>query len=317
MARKTKKKKRICCVGFGCPEWRHCIHVLGDGDKWRPKSKSTLKRMKKCLTSGGKSYKKCMKRERKKSQKLRQMKRRRKKTKRRRTRKRGGGEEIIPRTISSDELVSLLRDNGVTMTFDFHADNRPVVVKNWGEEGTKPLSSLLKEIKSGETTLKIINGKLIRTVDTVGLKIYDNEQKKYLLYELSHHNRLKEQDPKPKAKGNGEIGEKMNPGENPRVAIKRGIKEELGKSYSENILFFKGAPTVDIDKVDIKLNDSHSYPGLLARYRWYRDEAYIPNLTTDTLYPSRGKERKTQFFTKELKDNGTFKRWIQWEWRKT
>ena len=29
--RKTKKKrKRICCVGPSCPEWLHCINVLGD-----------------------------------------------------------------------------------------------------------------------------------------------------------------------------------------------------------------------------------------------------------------------------------------------
>jgi len=41
--RKTKRrKKRICCVGIGCPEWKHCIHVLGDGAKYRPKRKSTL-----------------------------------------------------------------------------------------------------------------------------------------------------------------------------------------------------------------------------------------------------------------------------------
>lgn len=73
--RKTKRrKKRICCVGIGCPEWKHCIHVLGDGAKYRPKRKSTLKRMKKCgkrYTSLGKKYKKCMKRERKKTRKRR------------------------------------------------------------------------------------------------------------------------------------------------------------------------------------------------------------------------------------------------------
>ncbi len=73
--RKTKRrKKRICCVGIGCPEWKHCIHVLGDGAKYRPKRKSTLKRMKKCgkrYTSLGKKYKKCMIRERKKTRKRR------------------------------------------------------------------------------------------------------------------------------------------------------------------------------------------------------------------------------------------------------
>ena len=41
-----RKSKRVCCAGPGCPEWKHCIHVLGDGDKYRPKSKAALKRLK-------------------------------------------------------------------------------------------------------------------------------------------------------------------------------------------------------------------------------------------------------------------------------
>ena len=100
----------------------------------------------------------------------------------------------------------------------------------------------------------------------------------------------------------------MNEGENPRDAVKRGIAEELGEKYSTNIRFFKGAPAMDIDKVDLKEEDSNSYPGLPARYRWYRDEAYIPNLTSDTLYPPPGKKQEKQFSHEELKDDGTFKR---------
>jgi hypothetical protein len=80
--RRRKRKKRTrtnkmnssnyCCAGPGCPEWKHCINVLGDGNKWKPKSKKTLKIMKKCgkrYTSLGKKYKKCMRRERKKLRK--------------------------------------------------------------------------------------------------------------------------------------------------------------------------------------------------------------------------------------------------------
>tara|TARA_Y100000589_G_scaffold191092_1_gene180971 strand:+ start:1009 stop:2196 length:1188 start_codon:yes stop_codon:yes gene_type:complete len=67
--RKRKRTKKICCVGPGCPEWKHCINVLGDKELGiRPKSKNTLKIMKKCgkLTSSqGKTYKKCMKLQRK------------------------------------------------------------------------------------------------------------------------------------------------------------------------------------------------------------------------------------------------------------
>ena len=297
---KTKRrKKRICCVGIGCPEWKHCLHVLGDGAKYRPKRKSTLKRMKKCLTRHAKTYKKCMKRERKKSHR----RKKRKKNRKRRTRKkRGGAIEMIPTPTNVEELGDILKNEGI-YTID------------WGKsKKTKPLSKLFEEVENGETKLANINGKIKRIVDTVSVKIYDNPQKAYLLWEEGHYNEKKE---KLKDRGNTDVREKMNEGENPREAVKRGIAEELGENYSTNIRFFKGSPVIDIDKVDIKEEDSHSYPGLPARYRWYRDEAFIPNLTSDTLYPPPGKKQETQYWHKELKDDGTFKRWIKWEWKKT
>ena len=71
--RKTKKKrKRICCVGPGCPEWLHCINVLGDPSQGiKPKTEKTLKIIKRCAkkysTYKNTNYKKCLKKERKKS----------------------------------------------------------------------------------------------------------------------------------------------------------------------------------------------------------------------------------------------------------
>jgi len=188
---------------------------------------------------------------------------------------------------------------------------------DWGKSNkTKSLSKLLEEVRKGETKLANINGKIKRIVDAVSVKIYDNPQKAYLLYEISQHDERKENDPDPNVRGNDDMREKMNEGENPRDAIKRGVAEELGENYSTNIRFFKGTPVMDIDKVDPMEEDSNSYPGLPALYRWYREEAYIPNLTSNTLYPSQGKEQKKQFFTKELKDDGSFKRYIKWEWKK-
>ena len=297
--RKRKNKKKICCVGIGCPEWKHCIHILGDGAKYRPKRKSTLKRMKKCLTRHAKTYKKCMKRERKKSQR----RKKRKKYRKRRTRKkRGGAIEMMSTPANVESLRRILEDRGISTT-------------DWGKsKKTKPLSKLYDEIEKGETKLANINGKIKRIVDTVSVKIYDNPQKAYLLYEEGHYNEKME---KLKDRGNPDVREKMNEGENPREAVKRGIAEELGENYSTNMRFFKGSPIIDIDKVDIKEEDSHSYPGLPARYRWYRDEAFIPNLTSDTLYPPPGKKQEKQYWHKELKDDGTFKRWIKWEWRRT
>ena len=315
--KKTKRKKYICCVGVGCPEWKHCIHVLGDGDKWRPKRKETLKRMEKCeklrlkllrkcrkkrkyktcSNMSWRTYKKCMKKERKKSQKRRTRK------------KRGGAVEKISPPVNMESLQHILEDGGVP------ANN----INNWGTSGsnTKSLSKLFNEVKKGETKLVKINGKIKRIVETVDVKIYDNPQKTYLLYEEGHYNDNNgEPGLKTKNRGNAGVREKMNEGENPRDAVKRGIAEELGTRYSKNIRFFKGKPTIDIDKVDVIEEDSNSYPGLPARYKWYRDEVIIPDLTTDTIYPDRGVGKK-DFFTKEINDDGSFKRWIKWEWRRT
>lgn len=83
--KRSKKSSNYCCAGIGCPEWKHCINVIGDGDKWKPKSKKTLKIMEKCgkrYTSLGDKYKKCMKRERKKERKKNKRKTRKRKMQR-------------------------------------------------------------------------------------------------------------------------------------------------------------------------------------------------------------------------------------------
>ena len=281
--KKAKNKKKICCVGIGCPEWKHCIHVLGDGDKYRPKRKSTLKRMK---------------RKRKKARRRKKSRKRKKYRKRRTRKKRGGAVEMIPIPANVESLRRILEEGGIS-TID------------WGKsENTKPLSKLFKEVENGETKLAKIGDKIKRIVDTVSVKIYDNPSKTHLLWEEGHYE--KDKKTKIKDRGNPDVREKMNKGENPRHAVKRGIAEELGENYSRNIRFFKGPPGTDIDKVDINEEDSNSYPGLPAQYRWYREEAYIPNLTNDTLYTP-----KKQFFHEELKDDGTFKRNILWKWRPT
>jgi len=279
--KKAKNKKKICCVGIGCPEWKHCIHVLGDGDKYRPKRKSTLKRMK---------------RKRKKARRRKKSRKRKKYRKRRTRKKRGGAVEMIPIPANVESLRRILEEGGIS-TID------------WGKsKNTKPLSKLFKEVENGETKLAKIGDEIKRIVDTVSVKIYDNPSKTHLLWEEGHYE--KDKKTKIKDRGNPDVREKMNKGENPRHAVKRGIAEELGENYSRNIRFFKGSPGTDIDKVDINEEDSNSYPGLPAQYRWYREEAYIPNLTNDTLYTP-----KKQFFHEELKDDGTFKRNILWKWK--
>jgi len=300
--RKRKNKKKICCVGIGCPEWKHCIHILGDGNKYRPKKKSTLKRMKKCLTRHAKTYKKCMKRERKKSQRQRKKarKHRIKKYRKRRTRKKHGGNKIIPPPANITILEQILVDGGVS---------RDKIAK-W----PKPLDKLLEEMRNKETILVENNGKIKRLVKAIDIKVYNDETKKYTLYELGHYNQDANGEPnqETQSRNNKGVLEKMMGEENPTTTMKRGIKEELGDEYSRNIRYLKGHPTFDIEIADMKKSDSNSYPGLPAFYNWYHDEIFIPELTKNTFY-----NNPKTFFIKELKDDGTFKRWIKWEWKKT
>ena len=57
------------------------------------------------------------------------------------------------------------------------------------------------------------------------------------------------------------VSEKMQPGEDPRYALMRGIMEELEVTEGMKIA---GEP-----KIDFKDEDSLSYPGLRSQYRIY------------------------------------------------
>jgi len=287
--RKTKKKrKRICCVGPGCPEWLHCINVLGDPSQGiKPKTEKTLKIIKRCAkkysTYKNTNYKKCLKKERKKLNK-----------KRKTRRKRGGATIVNPSNVA--ELKEILIRNGVSQ------DD----MSTW----SKSPSKLLNEIKTGETTLITANNQVRRIVNSVRVKIYNNQTKAYSLYEIGHLDKNKNLI---KTRSNEGVLEKMMSNEEPQQALKRAISEELGSNYVSNIRYMKGAPAFDIEKATKDpLKDSYSYPGLPTQYSWFTEEIFIPDLTVQTLYNN---PPKITFLTKELKDDGSFKRFILWEWK--
>lgn len=295
--RKTRKKRKfkkkgICCVGPGCSEWLHCIHVLGDPSRGiRPKNRTTLKIIKRCATRystyKNKNYKKCLKRERK-----------HRKRKRITRRKRGGNTILKPTNVA--QLKQMLINGGITED----------QIADW----SKPLSNLLNEINNGETTLISSNGTISRLVNSIKAKVYNDESKQYSLNEIGHYDQDKNGQPsnQTKTRSNEGVLEKMMSKEKPQRALKRAITEELGSQYASNIRYMKGQPAFDIEIAIQESKDSHSYTGLPARYYWFSEEIYIPNLTEDTLYNNPSK----RFFTKELKEDGSFKRFILWEWRR-
>jgi len=228
------------------------------------------------------------------------MKRQRKKYHKRRTRKKSGGNKIIAPPANTTILEQILVAGSIPQD----------KIAQW----PKTLDKLLKEMRNKETILIEHNGKIKRLVKAVDIKVYNDETKGHSLYEVGHYNQNANGEPgeETKSRNNEGVLEKMMDKESPTTAMNRGIKEELGDKYSKNIRYLKGHPTFDIDIVNVKKSDSNSYPGLPAVYNWYRDEVFIPELTEDTFY-----NKPKTFFIKELKDDGTFKRWIKWEWRRT
>jgi len=241
-----------------------------------------------------------MRQTRKKKRKIRKKKTKRIKYKRRKRikykrRKRGGNGWIPPHNSIQQQLKALetfLVNHGVS------EDN----ISFWGQNGTKPLSALLKEIKSGETILVLNNNNVVRLVKVVSIRIFDSPAKTRVLKETGHYDQNMN---KIRDRKNIGILEKMEPGEKPINAIIRGIHEELGNRYAHNLRFFKGNPTYNIDKPDIKLG-SNSYPGLNGQYMFYKEEGYIPVLTQE--------KSVSPFYTIEQNNDGSFKRYIEWQW---
>jgi len=167
------------------------------------------------------------------------------------------------------------------------------------ESGNKSVEQLLKEIKSGDSILIEENGYIYRSVRVANVIVL-SEDNQYRLIEQSHLNKQREI---VKERGNNVLSEKMEPNETLTNAIIRGVREELGEKYSENIMF------LDEEKSNVKNieKSSYSYPGLKAVYSFYEKTIKIPLLTLDFPPPE-------SFETMELNSNGEFKRYIVWEW---
>ena len=172
--------------------------------------------------------------------------------------------------------------------------------ERWNSEaGNKSVEQLLKEIKSGDSVLIEENNTIYRSVRVANVIVLSDDNK-YRLIEKSHLNKDKQI---VKERGNNVLSEKMEPNETLTNAIIRGVREELGEKYSNNIVF------LDEEKSNVKITEksSYSYPGLKARYSFYEKSVKIPVLTLDFPPPS-------SFETMELNSSGDFKRYIVWEW---
>ena len=219
--------------------------------------------------------------------KYKKKKAKRKYTKKRKYKKRvkKGGSKFEPKNVN--ELVEKLNQYNIS-------------IDNWNtRSGNKTVKQLFKEIQHGDSTLIESSNKLFRSVRVVNVIILSDDEQ-YRLIEKSHLNKNREL---VKERGNNVLSEKMETDENILDAISRGIREELGEKYSENIVF------LDKERTNVKNMEksSYSYPGLNALYTFYEKTVKIPLLTQEFPPP-------IPFETEELNNDGTFKRYIVWNW---
>jgi hypothetical protein len=188
-------------------------------------------------------------------------------------------EEVLDTT----ELKKQLEDSGID-------------ISKWGKGEVKTIEHLQGEIDMGESVLeKDETGNLIRRVSVVGADIYyvSPKGKKY---------RLKEdkqifQDGRERRRDYGHaVSEKMKSGEDPKVAIIRGIREELG---------IDGEIETQRTWEDEKVLLSPSYPGLLSNYHRYEFKVM---LSEDQFkrdgYIERQEKMDTYFIWEEVDNKG-------------
>jgi hypothetical protein len=170
---------------------------------------------------------------------------------------------------SEEELTSLLKENGVDP-------------EEFGKGEAKTLAHLLKEIHEGECSLWLTeDGTIKRVVNGACVDVfYKNQHLKEDRQEFKD-GRVRVRDIITS------IGEKLQPGEDPRLAAQRALEEELGIKEELDIRYQE-----DIVKA---LDFSQSYPGLHTRYEmkcfwvelpeaYYKPEGYVEHQADKSTY---------------------------------
>lgn len=144
-------------------------------------------------------------------------------------------------------------------------------IDSWGINGTKTVRHLLNELQTGESDLEEKDGKLMRHVTGIGINIYYKAGKQ--VFKLKEDKQIFSNKSVRQRNISTSLGEKMKPGELPKEAAQRALKEELGITAYE-----LGKPTIE----DREPKVSGTYPGLLTKHYVYvftvslREEDYKP-----------------------------------------
>lgn len=149
-------------------------------------------------------------------------------------------------------FISLLNFNGIE-------------IDRWGTGKAKTIKHLIKEINDNECILQEDeNSMLVRYLRVATAKIYfEINETKYILKEekqVFKDGRIR------KRTNDSSLSEKINPDENPKDAIIRGIKEELG---IQNEVIITTYETTSEEMY------SDSFPTLLSKYEIYNFNVHL------------------------------------------
>jgi hypothetical protein len=158
----------------------------------------------------------------------------------------------VPRKLVGNELQRQLAQAGIDLT-------------QWGKGEAKTLEHLQAEVENGETVLAAnTEGELLRQVSVADAVVkYISPDGTYFYLKEDRQVFTDGRERKRPSKG---VAEKMKPGEDPRAAIIRGIREELGVEGELEVLE-KG--------IEERLALSASYPGLKTEYIHYLFEVIL------------------------------------------
>ena len=172
-------------------------------------------------------------------------------------------------------------------------------------KGNKTLKDLWNEIKNQDIELKETNGKLERIIHVARAKIFHTSAHRFYLKEVKQTKKGKSKPRNVMLSEKMKLEERIKGEKGVTDAIRRGIKEELGVEYANNIRGPDGRGIIDslTAVTDISREDSNSYPGLQAKYIYNTIEMIIPELTN--------KHPANQEFETTDKSDGKI---ITWRW---
>lgn len=148
----------------------------------------------------------------------------------------------IPNLKTEEEFSSYLAGFGI-----------PVDI--WGQGVSKTIGHLLQEVNDGETVLTQRGRELLRQVGFAAVSvIHRNGGEVYELFE----DRQEFRDGRVRRRDTGSsVSEKIQPGESPKDAAERALREELG---------ITGRVNLKSGNKSEEIKESPSYPGLKTQY---------------------------------------------------